>query len=418
MPAVVSQKINTSAVEESERRDPGDRPRRFGIFSAAWISIAFPAAAAAPSPIYVLYQAQWHFDSGLLSVAFSVYAFTLLVALLSVGSLSDYLGRKPVLLMAIFLEVVAMALLLLAQDITHVMVARALQGFATGAATATVSAVLTDLSPTRNKQLGATIGSITPLVGLAIGALSAGIIIQTLPLPIPVVFVALIVLLLAGFVFIFATPDITDRRAGALSSLIPQWHLPPAARPSFLASSPLNVAVWLGTSLALGLLPQITRDVFGIHSGLANGGMIAMVTGAGAVAVLASRKIRAHRSALLACEALAAGGLIQGCAILTTSVGAFVVGCLISGLGVGLGFAGYIRLVIPSVSASERAGVFSAMYIVSYLTFGIPVVIAGVLIGHYGTAVVTSGYCALTVVVSGLGFFVLNHFTKRDSARS
>ncbi|MCS5735126.1 MFS transporter [Herbiconiux daphne] len=390
---------------------PGGR-RRVAFFGLAWVSVAFIAASAAPSPIYVLFQAAWHVDSWLLGLAFSIYAFTLLLALLTVGSLSDHLGRRPVLIGAVLAELAALALLLVATDITHVLIARALQGFATGVATATVSAALADLSPARNRQLGATVGSVTPLAGLAVGSLASGLIIQTVDTPIPVVFTALLGVLAVALVFVLAAPETIARRPVAARSLAPRLHVPAGSRPAFLASSFLNVGVWLTTSLVLGLLPQIDRDVFGIRSGIANGGIIALLTGVGAVSVVLSRRFSARQSALVSAIALVAGAAVEAAAIVTLDVGLFSTGAAIAGVGAGVGFSGYIRLVIQTAQPDDRAGVFSAMYVVSYLTFGLPVIVAGIVMPVFGTAPVAVAFCALTIAASAIGFVVIDRYTR------
>lgn len=409
---------NVRLPARAEPRASGPRPaipeqrRRFAFFGMAWVSVAFIAASAAPSPLYVLYQASWHFDTWLLSLAFSIYAFTLLLALLTAGSLSDRLGRRPVLIGAIVVELVALGLLLFAGDIGHVLLARAIQGFATGVATSTVSAALADLSPARNRQLGATVGSITPLAGLAAGSLASGLIIQAVPAPIPVVFSALIVILVVGLLLVAVAPETIAYRAGSARSLIPRLHVPTASRTAFVASAFLNVGVWLTTSLVLGLLPQIDRDVFGIHSGIANGGIIALLTGVGALSVVLTRSFGPRQSALTAALALIAGAALQGAAIVAVDVWLFAAGAAVAGVGAGVGFSGYLRLVIRTAAPEDRAGVFSAMYVVSYLTFGIPVIVAGIVLGALGTAPVAIGFCCLTIAASLIGFLVINRYTR------
>src|SRR5690606_33186778 len=101
----------------------------------AFITLCFPAASSAPTPLYHLYQQAWGFSAAMLTLIFAVYALTLLVALLVVGSLSDFLGRRPVIFSALLLEIVSMLLFILATDVTWLLLARMLQGFATGMAT-------------------------------------------------------------------------------------------------------------------------------------------------------------------------------------------------------------------------------------------------------------------------------------------
>src|SRR5580692_12393749 len=66
-------------------------------------------AAGAPSPLYGVYQATWHFSAITLTTVFAVYVVALLAAFLVAGRLSDHLGRRPVIIAALVTEVVAMA---------------------------------------------------------------------------------------------------------------------------------------------------------------------------------------------------------------------------------------------------------------------------------------------------------------------
>lgn len=59
--------------------------------------LTFLAASSAPTPLYQVYQDNLHFSAAMLTVIFGVYAVSLLAALLTVGSLSDHVGRRPVI---------------------------------------------------------------------------------------------------------------------------------------------------------------------------------------------------------------------------------------------------------------------------------------------------------------------------------
>src|ERR1700751_4609843 len=70
-------------------------------FVLASLIVALLASSAAPTPLYAVYQAQWHFTPITTTVVFGVYALAVLAALLILGKLSDHVGRRPVLLTAI-----------------------------------------------------------------------------------------------------------------------------------------------------------------------------------------------------------------------------------------------------------------------------------------------------------------------------
>jgi hypothetical protein len=69
------------------------------------------------------------------------------------------------------------------------------------------------------------------------------------------------------------------------------------------------------------------------------------------------------------------------------------------GVGVGAAFAGYPRLV---ARPDRTEGVFSAMYLVNYLAFGLPSLAAGRLALLFGITPTISGYCLLVLASAGL----------------
>ena len=83
---------------------------RSSLWFLAITLLSFLAASTAPTPLYHLYQEGLHFSAGMLTLIFGVYALSLLAALLTVGSLSDHLGRKPVIFTALVLNMLAMLL--------------------------------------------------------------------------------------------------------------------------------------------------------------------------------------------------------------------------------------------------------------------------------------------------------------------
>ncbi len=67
-----------------------------------------------PTPLYVIYQAQWHFSTSVITLIFAVYAVGVLVALLGAGRSSDEVGRRPVLAAAIGLSIISAVTFILA----------------------------------------------------------------------------------------------------------------------------------------------------------------------------------------------------------------------------------------------------------------------------------------------------------------
>jgi len=206
------------------------------------VLVLFLAASAAPTPLYRVYQARWGFSATTLTAVFADYVVFLLITVLILGSLSDHVGRRPVIITALVVDTAACILFLLAHGAGALFAARALQGVAVGLAATALGAALLDLRPA---------GSLAPLVtsnagtvGLALGALGTSVLVQYGPVPTTLVWWLLLGAFLAAIVLIAVMPEPGTVRPGALASLKPDVSVPRPARGTFARAVPCLVAVW------------------------------------------------------------------------------------------------------------------------------------------------------------------------------
>jgi hypothetical protein len=94
------------------RRVPPAAMAAYAFFAAVLVS----ASSSAPTPLYQYYAKLMHLPPVLVTLVFGVYAVALLGALLIFGGLSDFVGRRPVILAALILNAIAMLLFVFAND--------------------------------------------------------------------------------------------------------------------------------------------------------------------------------------------------------------------------------------------------------------------------------------------------------------
>ncbi|MDB5876785.1 MAG: major facilitator superfamily 1 [Variovorax sp.] len=361
----------------------------------ATLVVAFLAASSAPSPLYALYRETWHFSAFTLTLVFGSYAFALLAALLVFGALSDHVGRRAVVLAALALEIDALVLFRGADTVGWLIAARVLQGVATGMATSVLSATLLDLHPTR----GALFNGLAPMVGMALGALGAGALVQFAPRPLHLVYEVLLVVFLVQAVFALRLPETAVRRPGAWHSLVPRAHVPPAARALLMRVLPLNTAGWALGGFYLSLGPTLARLITGRDTPLIGGALIAALVLAGAVAIYVVRQ-RAPRQVLRGSALLLGIGLaITLAGVQFRAVLPFFGGTLIAGLGFGAGFNAAVRTLVPTARPDERAGLMSTFFVLSYLAFSVPSLLAGLAVGTVGLHAAALGYGGLLIAL-------------------
>jgi len=360
-------------------------------------------AASAPSPLYQVYAARWHFSPLTLTVVFALYAVSLLAALLITGRLSDHLGRRPVIAASIIVEIAAMACFIAANSTVVLGLARVLQGLATGGAIAALSAALVELSAASSPGLAPVVNSAAPTLGLAAGGLGASALVQYGPAPMRLVYWLVLAGLVAGALLSVLMRETGERRPGALASLKPNAGVPVQARATFVKVLPCLVALWALSGLYLSLGPGLAAKTAGSANLLWGGLVIFLLDGGGGVAVVIGRGATARAAMLYGCCALFAGVALTFIAIATSSATFFIVGSLIAGAGFGLSFLGAFRALSSLARPSERAGTIAVIYVVSYLAFSVPVVIAGLAITRFGSHDVALVFSAGVAILAAVG---------------
>ncbi|WIB67593.1 MFS transporter [Curtobacterium sp. MCBD17_035] len=351
------------------------RPVAFAIAAASGTAIL--TAASAPAPLYPTYQRLWHFSTFTLTVVFAVYVAALLVALLTVGALSDRVGRRPVASASLLVLAVGMLVFAGADGTAALIAARVLQGLAVGAATGTLTAMIVDAAPT--SRSGSIVSSAVPSLGIAVGAVLAGGLVEYAPLPRQLVFwvLAAVDLALAALVWRVGerSEDRPVPRESLLRSLLPTAGLPREVRPTFLALLPLICAAWALAGLYLSLGSSVIGGVLGVQDHFVVGVVLAVFFVAGtAGTALASTVPERLRS-------------VAGAAVLGREA-----------------------------PGHQRGQVFATMYIVSYAAFSMPALGAGLAAGVWGLQRTAVAYGALVVALVVVAALVHLRAGKRTAA--
>ena len=389
--------------------------RTAAFYLQASIVLFFLASSSAPTPLYAVYQANWRLSPIAITVVFGSYALAVLGTLLVVGSLSDYVGRRPVLLIATLLQALTMLLFVRANGVGTLLLARVVQGLATGAAAGAVGAGMLDL----DRQKGAIANAVAPMLGTATGSLVSGLMAQYLPAPTTLVYLVFGAIFLLQALGVALMPESVARRSGALASLRPHFALPSTLRPALLLAVPVLVAAWSLVGFYGSLGPTLVRRLAGSTS-LSLGGLLLFVFAAsGATTVFVSRQRAAQHLMTFGTGALMAGVLVTLLALDRTSLTFFFLGTALAGAGFGGAFQGVIRTTVPLAAAHERAGVLSVVYVIAYLAMGLPAVLGGVR-AVYGGGLFAAAheYGAVVLVLAASALFgrLLQHRTRRVTA--
>ena len=375
-------------------------PRTVSFWLLAAVLVFLLCAATAPSPLYAIYQQRWQFPAITLTLIYAAYALGALIALVVAGRLSDYLGRRPVLVAALAGQIVAMLLFVVADDVTTLTVARFVVGLTTGTGLAAIGSWLIDLQP--SPGLGTLANGVCVLAGLGLGAFGAGILAQYAPDPLRLVFWLLGAGYAIALVSVLAIPDVGARRAGWLASLRPAIAVPPTARAMFLAAAPGLIATFALTGLYMSLGPSLALLLLHTDNRVPGGLVILAFVAPGVATAVALQARDAGWVLVRAAAVLVLGVAITLVGVWLASVPLLYIGSVVAGIGFGPALSAFLRAVAPLAPPERRGALLSATYVVVYLSFSVPAVVAGTAVGLVGLPTATIGYGLVVMVLAAL----------------
>jgi MFS family permease len=372
-------------------------------------AMTFSASGAAPTPLYHQYQESFGLTPFMLTIVFAAYVLSLLMALLTVGSLSDYIGRRPAILGALAMNMAAMAMFMTADSAIALIAARSVQGFASGLATATLGATILDT----DRRRGPLLNSVTAFGGLTAGSLGGGVLVSYAPDPRQLVYLVLLILSISEALVLWHMPETAQPRPGALASLRPHVSVPAQARGALARVTPVTIASWALGGFYFSLMPSLVRVATGVTLPVVGGLVVSALTLSGALSVLSLRAIPARRILGGGIVALASGVAITLAGVQTQHVWLMLIGTVVSGIGFGAAFSGTMRTVMPLAKTDERAGLMSAFYVAGYLSFSLPAVLTGFLAPIVGLYLAAEIY-GVAVIVMALASLVAMSASREE----
>jgi predicted MFS family arabinose efflux permease len=380
---------------------------------AASIVVSFLASTSVPTPIYRLYQQNWGFSAVTITAIFAVYSLAVLAALLTIGELSDHIGRKPVLLLALLTQIFAMVVFATASGLSALLLARVVQGVAIGAALGAVGATLIDIDRTRSTLANAVI----PTAGCAAGILISALAIEHLPYPTRLIYLVLLGVFVVQLLGVIVMPETALRRRGsALASLRPTFALPHAARRPILIAAPVVFAAWALAGFYGSLGPALVASLTDSDSAMLAGMPMFLLTAAAVATVVVFRNAAAETMFGIGVGALILGLAMTLAAIDSGTLTGLYIGTVVAGVGFGGGFQGGIRTVLPHAGPHHRAGVLSVLYSCCYLGFGAPAVLAGYLSIQRGSAAAVAREYGIALVALAALAVLGSTWRGRDTA--
>lgn len=365
------------------------------------------------SPLYPLYVEAWQLQPSDVSLIYVVYMFGALFGLLFMGRLSNVLGFRRVMLLALAVGWVGTLGTLLAWNVWSLNLWRFLVGVASTVMVTSASVGLAELSKDGASQRISMITSLLIALGFGIGPLIGGVVGQWLPYPLQLTYIPTLVLGLIAFYVLWRLP-------------VPaaQFPLAPLGWQALLPK-----LTWTSRKDSLGfaltcLCPLFAFGVFGLyasmaplflqkvlpwHGPLVSGGAISVILLLSSLVQWSCVQVRVRWCGLFGLWLIALSNVLLVLNFSQGSATVFALGVCAAAAGHGMSLLAGMSMVNRIATPETRAGLLSTYLVCGYVGSIVPMIGTGWIADHYGlqTAITVFGLSVtLLVLPLSIAFFL------------
>lgn len=364
-----------------------------------------------PAPLYGVYAARFHFGPAMLTIIFATYMIFLIPSFLYWGQRSDYSGRRTAIGGGLFLAVLGALAFLVNQGMWTLVVARALQGLATGMVSGPATAMLAELDPSRRKAPLVT--GLATTGGTAAGPLFGGIMAQVAPWPLHLAYgIALLGLLGIGLAF----RSVADTRQRQSTPF--RWRrsrIPVEIREVFWLASMTAVVVWSVTAFFMSLAPSYVQTLLHITNLAVTGGVVFLMLSSAFVTQLLTRSFRPGNLMPIGLGLTLTALLGWLLAVSHDDTILLIASTMLAGIGQGMAYLGSLTTITQATPVARKADVVSNFFVVIYIGMGVPVIGLGLVAQQFGLYHAMMSYTVfIGISVLGLVSGLLRHRVRRD----
>lgn len=369
----------------------------FGITVAL---LSLYAAASAPVPLFRLYQQQIGMTNSDLAIAAVCYFVGTLLTLLFLARISNYLGRKPISIIAIALTIIACVLFIFVDNIPIFFLSRFIQGITAGLAASCLNVYLIDTAP-KNSPLAAAITASGPMLGLAIGAFSSSSFVQYGDGDLDFIYITLIIINAICLILIICSAETIKEikyDKTVFQAFKPRMVLPKKVKPLIPEAAAIIIGTWAIGGFYQAFSAPMAAEELGTSNTVVAAAVFSSIMVSNTVASLATKSWNAKTAQHVGMTLfiLAIIGVVI-CLNLNMTI-PFLLTSLIAGACIGITFSGTLRRVLSNTPAKARADVMSIIYIICYCGAAIPNLIVGQIAEMFSLTEIATGYSILTII--------------------
>ena len=367
-------------------------------FASAVISLVVSfATAAAPIPLYNIYRTEDGFTNFGISMAIVTYSVGSMAGLLVLGRLSNHLGRRLTAIASLGLLLLGCLLLLNVHDIRTLLAGRVLMGVGTGLASSTLTSYIVDAAPARPEWLASVASSQGPMLGLTVGAIASGALVQFGLWPRDLIYLVCVGFLSVSAVLIAISPETATPTPATWQSLLPRVSVPARVRHLLPVAAAVFPATWATGAFYQAFVPALVEDQLHTHSPLILGLVFAAYMAPSVLGAPIGGRFTSAVAQRVGMITFLAGMIGIITAINDGTLALFIVATIVAGAGQGIAISGATRGLLHGSTLADRAPIFSAIYLVCYSGATFPSLISGKLSNTFSLPQIAFGYGVLAL---------------------
>lgn len=359
------------------------------VLSLGLFTVTF--AVNLQAPLYETYATESDVGATAVTVAFAAYVGGLMPTLLFLGGLSDRIGRRFPVALALVLGAVATALLVQVPSWKSLVIARFLLGIGTGLATTSGTAYMTEiLGLARAKNAALIVTSATSL-GFGGGALATGISLGVQgPTLMPASYIALFAMAPLLAVIAFALPRVDKPRPVSL------LRLPVFPAGTWVFGAAMALA-WSTTGMTIAVIPL---ELAAIGLGGWTGLVIFLSIFVGFLCQPIARRMTNNRALALGFLLIPLGFLVLLAGVWSKILAFVLIGaCITSAASYGFTYLASLAEVSQR-APGDRARAAAGLFVYAYFGFSLPVIASGVLADRLGLSSAMIVFAAAQIVTT------------------
>ena len=376
------------------------RTLRLAFISAVVSLVAAFAAVGSTIPLFNIYRAEDGFTNAGISMTVAAYSAATLATLLVLGRLSNHLGRRPTSSASLGLILLGCLLLLNVHAIGVLIAGRLLMGLGAGLASSSLTSYIVDAAPARPTWLASVASTQTVMLGLAVGALGSGALVQFGPWPRQLIYLVAAGFLLLSLALVAVSPETVMRTPGAWRSLRPRVRVPARVRPLLPVAAAVFLATWATGAFYQAFVPALVEDQLHSHSPLVIGLVFTAYMGPSALGAPLGGRLKPAAAQRLSMVLFLAGWIGIIIANASGTLVLFIAATIVAGASQGIAISGTTRGLLHGSTLADRAPIFSAIYLLCYSSAAIPALISGQLSNTFSLSQIALGYGALALIAT------------------